>query len=142
MVWNGVDVERYDPRKVPAEAVAALRERYQLAADDIVLLFVGRLTWVKGVANLVRAMPLVLQEHPQARLIILGRGEDEALIRGLVGSLNLEHAVRLRCEFVSEDERIAHYALADICVFPSVYEPFGIVSLEAMAMERPVVVGA
>ncbi len=142
VVWNGVDVERYDPRKVPPEAVAALRGRYELAPEQIVLLFVGRLNWVKGAANLVRAMPLVLREHPQARLILLGRGEDEALIRGLVSSLNLEDAVRLRFEFVSEDERIAHYALSDICVFPSVYEPFGIVSLEAMAMERPVVVGA
>jgi glycogen(starch) synthase len=142
VVWNGVDVERYDPKKVPPEAVAALRQRYGLAPEHIVLLFIGRLNWVKGAANLVRAMPFVLNEHPQARLIILGRGEDEDLIRGLVHSLHLEEAVRLRFEFVSEDERIAHYALSDICVFPSVYEPFGIVSLEAMAMERPVVVGA
>lgn len=35
-----------------------------------------------------------------------------------------------------------HYAASDVCIFPSVYEPFGIVSLEAMAMEKPVVVGA
>ncbi|MEM3774226.1 MAG: glycosyltransferase family 4 protein, partial [Candidatus Bathyarchaeia archaeon] len=41
-----------------------------------------------------------------------------------------------------EEERILHYAAADVCVFPSVYEPFGIVSLEAMAMAKPVVVGA
>ncbi|MGF3521538.1 MAG: glycosyltransferase, partial [Candidatus Bathyarchaeia archaeon] len=47
-----------------------------------------------------------------------------------------------RFDFVSEDERILHYAAADLCVFPSIYEPFGIVSLEAMAMEKPLVVGA
>ena len=47
-----------------------------------------------------------------------------------------------RFDFVSEKERILHYAASDVCVFPSVYEPFGIVSLEAMSMEKPVVVGA
>ncbi|RLF50197.1 MAG: glycosyltransferase family 1 protein, partial [Thermoplasmata archaeon] len=48
----------------------------------------------------------------------------------------------LREEFVSEDERIRHYAAADLVVLPSLYEPFGIVCTEAMAMEKPVVVGA
>jgi len=43
---------------------------------------------------------------------------------------------------VPEEERIAHYASCDVAVFPSLYEPFGIVSLEAMSMEKPVVVGA
>jgi glycogen(starch) synthase len=44
--------------------------------------------------------------------------------------------------FVPEEERILHYGACDIAVFPSLYEPFGIVSLEAMALEKPVVVGA
>jgi glycosyltransferase involved in cell wall biosynthesis len=50
--------------------------------------------------------------------------------------------VEYRPEFVSEEERILHYAASDLCVFPSIYEPFGIVSLEAMSMGKPVVVGA
>lgn len=45
-------------------------------------------------------------------------------------------------DFVPEEERILTYAAADVCIFPSVYEPFGIVSLEAMAMQKPVIVGA
>jgi len=50
--------------------------------------------------------------------------------------------VKLSFEFISEEERIRHYAASDVCVFPSTYEPFGIVSLEAMSMAKPVVVGA
>jgi glycogen(starch) synthase len=48
----------------------------------------------------------------------------------------------VRFEWLPEEERIAHYAAADLCVFPSLYEPFGIVALEAMSMSKPVVVGA
>ena len=56
--------------------------------------------------------------------------------------LNIKNNVACRFDFVPESERIMHYAASDVCIFPSVYEPFGIVSLEAMAMEKPVVVGA
>lgn len=66
----------------------------------------------------------------------------EGELNGLIRGLGLSGRVILRSEFVSERERILHYAASDVCVFPSLYEPFGIVSLEAMAMERPVVVGA
>ena len=48
----------------------------------------------------------------------------------------------VRFEFVPESERIAYYAACDIAALPSLYEPFGIVSLEAMAMEKPIIVGA
>jgi len=48
----------------------------------------------------------------------------------------------VRFEFVPESERIAYYAACDITALPSPYEPFGIVSREAVAMEKPIIVGA
>ncbi|MGQ9545011.1 MAG: glycosyltransferase family 4 protein, partial [Candidatus Bathycorpusculaceae bacterium] len=56
--------------------------------------------------------------------------------------LGISSKVAYRFDFVPEKERILHYAAADVCVFPSTYEPFGIVSLEAMSMAKPLVVGA
>ena len=56
--------------------------------------------------------------------------------------MKLDKYVKFRFDFISEKERILHYAACDVAVFPSYYEPFGIVALEAMSMERPVVVGA
>ena len=106
------------------------------------LLFVGRLTWVKSVRNLLQAMPLVLKEYPNTKLVILGKGEEQVDIQETADRMNIKDNIIYRFDFVSEKERILHYAASDVCVFPSIYEPFGIVSLEAMAMEKPVVVGA
>jgi glycosyltransferase involved in cell wall biosynthesis len=142
VVWNGVDSDVYDPMKVSPEEVKALRARYGIAPDEKMMLFVGRLNWVKGIMNLVQAMPSVLKEFPKTKLVILGTGDEEANIRNLIARLGIRNNVVLRLEFVSESERIVHYASSDICVFPSLYEPFGIVSLEAMAMCKPIVVGA
>src|SRR5208283_3584453 len=99
-------------------------------------------TWVKSIRNLLLAMPEVLKEFPKTKLVILGKGDEQTDITETAERLNVKDNIVYRFDFVSEKERILHYAASDVCVFPSVYEPFGIVSLEAMAMEKPVVVGA
>jgi glycogen synthase len=142
VVWNGVDAERYDPRKIKEADIAGIRTRYGIPKDWNMILFVGRLAWVKGVRNILQAMPIVLKEFPNTILVILGKGEEQLDIVETADRLNIKSNVMYRFDFVPEQERILHYAAADMCIFPSIYEPFGIVSLEAMAMEKPVVVGA
>lgn len=142
VVWNGVDPERYNPQNCRQNAVDRLRERYEVPWDWNLLLFVGRLTWVKSVRNLVQAIAMVLKDCPKTKLVILGKGEEQKDIIEMAVRLGIEKNIIYRFEFVPEDERILHYAAADLCIFPSVYEPFGIVSLEAMSMEKPIVVGA
>ncbi len=142
VVWNGVDPERYNPKNCKLEDVEALRKKYNIEPDEKMILFVGRLAWVKSVKNLIQAMPIVLEEYPKTRLVILGKGEEQKDIIETANRLKIKDKLIYRFEFVPEDERILHYAAADVCIFPSVYEPFGIVSLEAMAMEKPVIVGS
>jgi glycogen(starch) synthase len=142
VVWNGVDPKRYDPINVQRQDIDQIRIKYDIPTDWNMLLFVGRLAWVKGVRNLLQAMPLVLKEFPNTKLVILGKGEEQGDIEETADRLNIKANIVYRFDFVSEQERILHYAASDVCVFPSTYEPFGIVSLEAMAMEKPVVVGA
>jgi glycosyltransferase involved in cell wall biosynthesis len=141
VVYNGIDVEKYSLKNVNWRLVDKLKERYKIK-EERVILFIGRLTWIKGVTNLIRAMPEIVKDFPNVKLVILGKGESYSDLIQLKQSLGLGEKVEIRSEWVSEEERIAHYALADVCVFPSISEPFGIVSLEAMSMERPVVVGA
>lgn len=142
VVWNGVDPDRYNPVNIQKQEVMAIRQKYGIPNNWNMLLFVGRLGWVKGVRNLLQAMPLVLKEYPNTKLVILGKGEEQNDIVETAERLNIKDNVVYRFDFVSEKERIIHYAASDVCVFPSLYEPFGIVSLEAMALEKPVVVGA
>ncbi|MFH8086434.1 MAG: glycosyltransferase family 4 protein [Candidatus Aenigmatarchaeota archaeon] len=140
--YNGCDPEKYNPKKVKKEKLEKLKEFYGIKEGEKVIFFIGRLTWVKGIRNLIKAMPIVLKDFPESKLIILGKGEEYSELLELSKKLGISDKVKIRSEWVSEEERILHYALADVCVFPSVSEPFGIVSLEAMAMEKPVVVGA
>lgn len=142
VVWNGVNPERYNPTEYSSGDIKRIRNKYDIKDDECMLFFLGRLTWVKGVRNLIQAMPTILEEFPKTKLVILGKGEEQKDIDETTSRLGIKDQVVCRFEFVPEKERILHYAAADICVFPSVYEPFGIVSLEAMSMAKPVVVGA
>jgi glycosyltransferase involved in cell wall biosynthesis len=85
---------------------------------------------------------MVLKDYPKTKLVILGKGEQQNDIVEMANRLGVKDNIVYRFDFVPENERILHYAAADLCIFPSVYEPFGIVSLEAMSMAQPVIVGA
>ncbi|HMK95009.1 MAG TPA: glycosyltransferase family 4 protein [Candidatus Limnocylindrales bacterium] len=142
VVWNGVDPHKYNPNTATPEEIEMIRSRYGVKPSDKMILFIGRLTWVKGVTNLIQAMPSVLADYPNTKLVILGKGEQQNDVAELANRLGIKDKVSCRFEFVPERERILHYAASDACIFPSTYEPFGIVSLEAMSMAKPIIVGA
>jgi len=140
--WNGIDSSKYDPKKVTDEQKQQLRRNYGIADDENMIFFIGRLVTVKGVDNLVRAMPSVLQDFPKSKLVILGIGDMQWLLKDMAEKLGIANKIVYRYEFISEPERIIHYAAADCVVLPSIYEPFGIVCTESMSMAKPTVVGA
>lgn len=140
--WNGVDPNKYNPNNVTNASKMALRKKYNIKDDETMLFFIGRLVTVKGIDNLMKAMPDVIKEYPKTKLVILGIGDLEEEIQSYIKQTKLKDNIVLRAEFVSEEERILHYAAADIVILPSLYEPFGIVCTEAMSMGKPVVIGA
>jgi glycosyltransferase involved in cell wall biosynthesis len=140
--YNGVDPKKYNPKSVSAEQVRKIREYYGIKDDEFMILFLGRLVGVKAVDKLIMSMSHVLRTIPKAKLVIVGVGDLQEYLTNLARTLRLEDVVKFRFDFIPEEERILHYAACDIAVFPSHYEPFGIVALEAMSMEKPVVVGA
>ncbi|MCS7098153.1 MAG: glycosyltransferase family 4 protein [Candidatus Methanomethyliaceae archaeon] len=142
VVWNGVDPNKYSQDRVSREKIREIRTKYGISDNEKMILFIGRLTGVKGPDKLVLAMPHVISEFPNVKLVIVGKGEMEGELMRLSERLGISNRIIFNFNMLPEEERIAHYAACDLAVFPSLYEPFGIVALEAMSMKKPVVVGA
>lgn len=135
VVYNGVDAAKFAFEADPAHLAAV---RAKLAQpDEPVVLFVGRFVREKGIHLLLTAASAVLAEQPKARFVIVGGGARENLER-FVRWFGIEDRVAFT-GFLSGRPLHELYRVADVAVFPSLYEPFGIVALEAMAAGTPVV---
>ena len=138
VVPNGIYVTP-DPFESIAER-QAFRRRF--AEDDQALVYyVGRLVYEKGLHVLLDAWPQVRAAMPGARLVIAGTGAYADALKSRAWGLGIAADVNF-AGFIPDDERDKLYRVADVAVFPSLYEPFGIVALEAMAARCPVVVAA
>ena len=138
VIPNGVDTARFD--RWQGVDLSNFRRRYATPEEKIVF-YVGRVVYEKGVQVLLDAAPKVLAQFPQARFVIAGTGTMLGELRHRVEAQGLGGKVTLT-GFVSDEDRDRLLTLADCVVFPSLYEPFGIVALEAMAARAPVVVSA
>jgi glycogen(starch) synthase len=134
MVPNGVNVGSYAGTGTD---LREFRSRFALPEEKIVL-FVGRLVYEKGVHVLVNAVPKILSKV-NAKFIIVGSGYMKEQLSNIVKSMGLEHKVLFQ-GFLDEQTLLNLQRCADVSVVPSLFEPFGIVALEAMAAKSPVVV--
>jgi glycogen(starch) synthase len=134
VVPNAIDAERWT---ASSRAKAATRARF--AGDGPMLVFAGRLVYEKGVQTLLRALRPLRETHPGLRLVAAGTGVHEPSLHAQARRLRLVRAVDW-LGFVPEAELPALLGAADVVVIPSLYEPFGIVALEAAIAGAPMVV--
>ncbi|GIH96952.1 glycosyltransferase family 4 protein [Planobispora siamensis] len=123
-----------------------VRERYLPRGRGRLVVFAGRLSAHKGVHTLIRAVPLLAKQYgDDLRVVIIGaqlpQTDDNAVVARLIEETGAGEHVVADYRFLDSAELFAHFLAADVCVFPSVYEPFGLVAVEAMALARPVIVG-
>lgn len=135
VIHNGVDL-----RRVGVRNDGAAREGFARPEERIVV-FVGRLVPEKGAQVLLDAVPRVISRIPQAKFIIVGSGPYEGELRSRVKNLKLGDKVSFT-GYLDLGTKNSLLGWADVAVVPSLYEPFGIVALEAMASEVPVVASA
>ena len=114
--------------------------RRNFASDnEKIILYAGRLVYEKGVQYLIGAMPKILQNYHDAKLVIAGKGGMYDELKEQVNYLGLGNKVYFT-GYMDHKSLCKLYKCADISVFPSTYEPFGIVALEGMLAGNPVVV--
>lgn len=135
VIPNGID-----PKKLQAEGVDFTGPRKLYARpDEKIVLFVGRLVREKGVWLIIDSFKELLNIVPEAKLIVVGKGPEEMYLRDYARRLGLEHKIYFT-GFIADEIRNQLYQMCQVAVFPSLYEPFGIVALEAMALGKPVIV--
>jgi glycogen synthase len=134
VIPNGIDPA--DLR--PVDDLNALRLQFAKPEEKLVLL-VGRLVYEKGFQLAFDALPEVIEQVPGVRFLVAGSGTHEAELKAQAERLGLsEHGVFLG--WIGDDALHSLYRIADLCVVPSLYEPFGLVALEAMASGCPCIV--
>ena len=134
VVPNGVNLNLYSGIERDYEF------RRQYAADnEKIILFVGRLVYEKGIQHLIAAMPKILEKHHDSKLVIAGKGGMIDELKAQVNAMGISNKVYFT-GYLNSKQVVKMYKCADVAVFPSTYEPFGIVALEGMLSGTPVVV--
>ena len=134
VIPNGVSASNF----TVTERDYDFRRQYAMDNEKIIL-FMGRLVYEKGVQNLIAAMPKILDHYHDAKLVIAGKGGMINELQEQVNNLGIGNKVYFTGH-LSPKQVQKMYKCADVSVFPSTYEPFGIVAIEAMLSGIPIVV--
>ena len=134
VIPNGINLNNF----VGIERDYDFRRQYAMDNEKIIL-YVGRLVYEKGIQHLIAAMPKILNHYHDSKLIIAGKGGMLDELKKEAYNLGLSNKVYFT-GYLDSKKVQKMYKCADIAVFPSTYEPFGIVALEAMLAGVPTVV--
>ena len=134
VIPNGINLSNF----TGIERDYDFRRQYAMDNEKIIL-YVGRLEKEKGIQHLIAAMPKILSNYHDAKLIIAGRGGMMDELKAEARNLGLGNKIYFT-GYLDSKQVQKMYKCADVAVFPSTYEPFGIVALEAMLAGVPTVV--
>lgn len=134
VVPNGININNFNGIERDYE----FRRQYAMDNEKIIL-YVGRLVYEKGVQNLISAMPKILNGYNDSKLVIVGKGGMYDELKNQANAMGIANKVYFT-GYLNSKQVQKMYKCADVAVFPSTYEPFGIVALEAMLAGVPAVV--
>ena len=134
VIPNGVNLQLFSNVNIDYD----FRRQYAMDNEKIIL-YVGRLVYEKGIQNLIAAMPKILDRYHDSKLIICGRGGMIDELMEQVKYLGIDNKVYF-AGYCDSKKMQKMYKCADVAVFPSTYEPFGIVAIESMLSGTPTIV--
>jgi len=139
VVPNGITTNSF--RKVKKNTRYRLAKKFGIKREDKLILFVGRIHPTKGLYFLLQSFYELSKRNKKLKLVVVGPIQDQHYFNTLLRFItthNLRDSV-VFTGFVSEEEKLGLYDTSSVFVLPSIYEPFGIVILEAFARGKPVV---
>lgn len=136
VIYNGVDPSKFEFEWSEQDRLA---QKAQIALPhEKIVVYVGRFVREKGIQVLLNSAHIILAQEPDVKFVIIGGGATKEHFEKFVRWAGLEDKVHFT-GFMKNRALHQLYRVADVAVFPSLYEPFGIVALEAMAAGTPVV---
>lgn len=133
VMLNGTDMLPFKDEQY----LLSLREKYNIKSNEKIFLFVGRLNLLKNLLFLVRSLKALKNLNFKFKMIFVGTGQDEEIIKKEVQKLELDKEVVFSGKITDRTELSAHYALADLFLFPSLYDCSSLVQIEAASQKTP-----
>jgi glycosyltransferase involved in cell wall biosynthesis len=134
-IYNGIEVDHYLPQD-QSRSRERIRNEFNIGGDSLFIAAVGRLVWQKGFEHLVQAMPKLLKQFPQTKVLLVGEGPLKDDLKALARKLKIEKQI-IFANFRKDVKEIL--SAIDILVIPSLLEGFPMITLEGMAMAKPII---
>lgn len=138
VIPTGVDLKKFNPKLYNEEDVKDKREEFGIQADDKVLLYIGRVSKEKNIAEIIDAMPDYMRKRPNVKFVIIGGGPEMDVLKAQVERYGLQAQIIFTGP-KPWDEIGLYYQLGDVFVSASQSETQGLTYIEAMAAGLPVV---
>lgn len=122
--------------------VPEVRQQYGIRTDVPVLLFVGQISWKKNLARVIEACSILKKQGTAFQLVMAGRGPDEEAIRQRIAELDIVEESVFTGHLTDTETLDALYSIADLFVFPSIYDNAPMVVREAAAQRTPTLASA
>ncbi|MEW6614142.1 MAG: glycosyltransferase family 4 protein [Thermodesulfobacteriota bacterium] len=134
-IYNGVELDAYTP-DVFCQSPSEIRKKLEIKNEIFVIGTIGRMVWQKGFEYLIEAASNVIKEYPEARFLIVGEGPLKGKLKVKSKELRVEDKV-IFTGFRTDIKEVL--SAIDIIVIPSLLEGFPMITLEAMAMAKPII---
>ncbi|MDD2445319.1 MAG: glycosyltransferase [Clostridia bacterium] len=130
---NATDMIFYD---CDAE-LQELRDKYDIQKDEKILLFVGRITTIKNIFFIVDSLKKLKEKNFKFKMIFVGTGPDEDKLKQEIEKNDLEDCIIMAGYVPTREELTKHYRIADLFLFPSLYDTSSLVAIEAASQKTP-----
>jgi len=134
VIYNGTDLK---PLKHPKEKIKEINQKFKIDSNEIVFLFVGRITDIKNIFFILDSLKLLKEDGYKFKMIYVGTGPDEVKLRKKIIEYKMENEVIMTGKIIERDILSAIYNRADLFLFPSLFDASSLVQIESAVNETP-----